>query len=244
MRPRREGAAAPAAQCAGSVPAAGSARSRASARGRCAGRAGSGRRGRRYISSGSSCASSSSCTFTTAIRAGARPRRFATRSTCVSTGSAGPPEGEQQHDRRRLRAHRRAARAATPWPPPAASSRGSRARSRGPARAPRRGAPGCAGPFVGASPPGRIASSTSEVGASITSSQLAKRSSRRWKAWPELWSEVFCESSVSTSSEIASWCGRASTRPYASPRIAISSEGRHCARATASLPKIRCGRPS
>ena len=60
--------------------------------------------------------------------------------------------------------------------------------------------------FVGASPPGRIASSTSSRGASRTSSHEPNRSRRRAYATSRLRSFVFCERTVRISSSTgASW---------------------------------------
>src|SRR5260370_24656817 len=79
------------------------------------------------------------------------------------------------------------------------------------------------GAFVGARPPGWIAATSSPRGASATASHVGKRSIRRTKARPELASDVFWESIVSTSSATGSRCGRHSGTPYAaSSRATIS----------------------
>src|SRR3954447_12627410 len=72
--------------------------------------------------------------------------------------------------------------------------------------------------FVGARPPGRIASSTSATGASRTSAQLEKRSRRRAYATSRLRSFVFCESTVRISSSTGARCGRRIGCPYVSRR--------------------------
>ena len=67
--------------------------------------------------------------------------------------------------------------------------------------------------FVGASPPGRIASSTSLVGASRTASQLSNLPVRRAYATSRLRSFVFCDSTVRTSSSTGARWGRSTGLP-------------------------------
>jgi hypothetical protein len=68
--------------------------------------------------------------------------------------------------------------------------------------------------FVGARPPGRIASSTSSTGASRTSAHEENRSVSRPYATSRLRSFVFWESTVRTSSSTGALCGRSTGRPY------------------------------
>ncbi len=63
-------------------------------------------------------------------------------------------------------------------------------------------------------PPGRIAASTSSLGASRTASHESKRSRRRRNATSRLRSLVDCDSTVSTSSASGSPCGAITGMPY------------------------------
>ena len=68
--------------------------------------------------------------------------------------------------------------------------------------------------FVGARPPGRIASSISPTGASRTSAHEGNRLRRRAYATSRFRSFVFCDSTVRISSSTGSRCGRSTGRPY------------------------------
>ena len=96
-----------------------------------------------------------------------RPSRVPTRKTCVSTGTSRQPVGEQEDAGRRLAADARAARRGSRAPP-----------RRGAVSSQRRSSPSRARrifwmtfDFVGARPPGRIASSTSSEGRRARPSQ-------------------------------------------------------------------------
>jgi len=85
--------------------------------------------------------------------------------------------------------------------------------------------------LVGASPPTWISLSISPGGAAISSPQVGNREMRRMNARPEFVSDVFCERIVSTSSVIASPCGRQTGRPYRAESRATISAGERAARA-------------
>lgn len=128
-----------------------------------------------------------------------RPRRRATRWTCVSTGRAGLP---------RLKRRTQAA-VFGPTPSSARSQRRASAsgiRSRWSSSSAPRSARTASrmrwmrGALISARPPLRIASATAAVGAVLTASQLGYCRLSEAKARSVLTSEVFCESTVAISS--------------------------------------------
>src|SRR4051794_267874 len=165
-----------------------------------------------WASSGGTIAAISSWARSKEALAGKRPRRPPTRWTWTSTGISGIPQVKISTQAAVLR------------PTPGRSKRNSSDSSRGAVSVQSRsgGSPSRSriawirGAFCRASPPGRIASSSSATGASRTSSQVGKRCRSAAKARSRLRSLVCWESTVLTSSAIGCPCGSAGGTPYIS----------------------------